>query len=161
MRRLVFLALAFALAAFWFFLPAETIRASDPRVKDGDTLILNGAAYRLDGIDAPEYRQSCTDAAGKVWTCGKEARSKLAGFAQGPLTCEVAGEDRYGRKLATCAGPQASDLGEAMVAAGFALSDGPYEKAQASARGVKRGIWAGQFQTPAEWRAANPRKDIE
>ena len=43
---------------------------------DGDTLILNGSPYRLDGVDAPETDQVCLDAAGAVWTCGIEARDQ-------------------------------------------------------------------------------------
>lgn len=139
--------------------PPETITATGPRVKDGDTLVLNGAAYRIDGIDAPEYRQLCKDSAGVDWPCGKAARSQLAAFATGQVTCVSAGEDRYGRKLATCRSTTALDIGEAMTASGFAVSNGTYEKAQDSARAAKRGIWAGTFTTPAEWREANPRKD--
>ena len=38
-------------------------------------------------------------------------------------------------------------------------STNPYETAQADARADKRGIWAGRFETPGEWRRANPRDD--
>lgn len=32
-----------------------------PRIVDGDTVVLNGKNIRLQGIDAPETRQTCTD----------------------------------------------------------------------------------------------------
>src|SRR5262245_4128766 len=51
--------------------------AAEAIVTDGDTLVLEGKAYRLDGIDAPETDQMCIDENGKLWTCGLEARVQL------------------------------------------------------------------------------------
>ncbi len=163
-RKLFFWLLLIALVLLWAFggrlAPPETITAETARVKDGDTLILNGTAYRLNGIDAPEYRQLCKDAAGKNWPCGKAARLQLATFAaSGRIVCEASGEDRYGRKLARCASATVPDPGGAMVAAGYALGPETYEKSEASTRASKRGIWQGTFATPQDWREANPRKD--
>lgn len=163
-RRLFFWALLIAAVLLWAFgsrlSPPETITAQTARVKDGDTIILNRRAYRLNGIDAPEYHQLCKDAAGKDWPCGKAARLQLATFvASGRIVCEARDEDRYGRSLAKCASATVPDLGDAMVAAGFALSPERYPKQEASARAAKRGIWQGSFATPAEWREAHPRKD--
>jgi endonuclease YncB( thermonuclease family) len=42
---------------------------------DGDTLrAANGAEYRLFGVDAPELAQTCTEANGKTWLCGRAAK---------------------------------------------------------------------------------------
>jgi len=38
-------------------------------VKDGDTLIVDGTEYRLDGIDAPEKNQICLGEKGEEWEC--------------------------------------------------------------------------------------------
>lgn len=170
LRKLFFWALLIALVLLWAFsdklFPPETIRAETARVTDGDTLTLNGTAYRLYGIDAPEYRQLCKDAAGKDWPCGKAARLQLAAStASGSIVCETRAADQYGRKVAKCASATVPDLAEAMVAAGLAISpaergEAPYDAAQSSARLEKRGIWQGMFATPADWREANPRKDV-
>lgn len=56
---------------------AEPGRAAEAIVTDGDTLVMNGAPYRLDGIDAPETNQMCLDDQGAVWGCGIEARDQL------------------------------------------------------------------------------------
>jgi len=32
-----------------------------PRIVDGDTVVVNGKNIRLQGIDAPETRQTCTN----------------------------------------------------------------------------------------------------
>jgi hypothetical protein len=37
---------------------------------DADTLTIDGTAYRLDAIDAPEIDQNCIDASG-VYPCGQ------------------------------------------------------------------------------------------
>ena len=44
--------------------------AVDVSVTDGDTLIVNGVAYRLVGIEAPQTDQTCLDDKGAPWTCG-------------------------------------------------------------------------------------------
>jgi endonuclease YncB( thermonuclease family) len=130
------------------------VMAATAKVKDGDTLILSGKAFRLYGIDAPEYRQLCLDAAGKVWPCGKAARTQLEAFVlSGSLVCQPQAEDRYGREVARCASATVPDLSEAMVTVGLAISPAtrgwrrrdqsfwaPYEDAEASARAAKRGI---------------------
>jgi hypothetical protein len=54
--------------------------AADAIVKDGDTLGLSGASFRLDGVDAPELDQVCLDEAGSAWACGIEARTSLTEF---------------------------------------------------------------------------------
>ena len=40
---------------------------------DADTLTVEGARYRLDGIDAPELDQLCLNADGEVYFCGRKA----------------------------------------------------------------------------------------
>jgi endonuclease YncB( thermonuclease family) len=133
---------------------------------DGDSIRAgNGAEYRLFGIDAPELGQSCTEANGKSWLCGRAAKAKLTTLMKGSnVTCEARATDRFGRTVAVCSAEGVGDLGEAMVRDGYAIDLGgaagnPYAEAEAEARAAKRGIWRGTFERPSDWRQANPRSD--
>jgi len=135
------------------------------RLADGDSFSLGRERYRLQGIDAPELHQQCKDGAGRAWPCGTRARSELRRIiGTNPVHCDTVSTDRYGRNIAVCqAGGR--DIAEEMVRSGFAtVSDrrgasSPYAGAQAEARSGKRGLWAGTFETPRDWRRANPRGD--
>jgi endonuclease YncB( thermonuclease family) len=140
-------------------LQAEII-SGPARVIDGDTVDMTGTRVRLLGIDAPESAQSCSRG-GQSWACGQEATITLdAIIANQPLTCTAQGTDIYGRTLATC---QAGvfDIGREMVRRGMALaaSNAPedYAAATAVAKQLSYGLWAGEFEHPEQWRAANPR----
>jgi endonuclease YncB( thermonuclease family) len=133
---------------------------------DGDTLRAgDGSKYRIFGIDAPELHQSCTEANGKSWLCGRAAKAKLTTLIKGGnVNCEARATDRFGRTVAVCSAEGVPDLGEAMVRDGYAIDLGapagnPYRDAEAEAQTAKRGIWRGTFQRPADWRQANPRSD--
>ena len=122
---------------------------------DGDTLTAaNGADYRLFGIDAPELQQSCNEANGKSWLCGRAAKAKLTTLIKGGnVTCEARATDRFGRIVAVCSAEGVPDLGEAMVRDGYAIDLGgaagnPYAAAEAEAQAAKRGIWRGTFRAP-------------
>lgn len=146
-------------------MPAESQRGPQPvRLADGDSFSLGRERYRLQGIDAPELHQECKDQSGRNWPCGTRARSELRRIiGTDPVRCRTISTDRYGRNIAVCeAGGR--DLAEEMVRAGFATvndrrGDSPYRSAQAEARSGKRGIWAGSFETPREWRRSHPRVD--
>lgn len=132
---------------------------------DGDSFRIGEHRYRLYGIDAPELRQECKDAEGEPWPCGTRARTELRRIiATHPVECRSIDTDRFGRIVATCkAGGR--DIAEELVRAGYAMASArpgvrsPYEDAQAQARIAKRGLWAGTFEMPAEWRRANPRDE--
>src|SRR5688572_9708807 len=82
---------------------------------DGDTLKLNGATYRLWGIDAPEMKQWCSD-----YPAGVQATAVLEKLLAGrPIACEAKTTDRYGRTVALCRAGD-DDLGAAMVRLGAA-----------------------------------------
>lgn len=126
-------------------------------VIDGDSLRVGGEDLRLEGIDAPEYRQSCRRGE-VVEPCGHQAREalrRLIGNAK-PV-CEVGSRDRYGRGLARCRVGDV-ELNAAMVAGGQAVSFGGYEAEEAEARRLGRGIWGTRFERPADWRNAHPRE---
>lgn len=73
-------------------------------VIDGDTIEIHGARIRLEGIDAPESRQTCmAKETGEVVRCGQKAAFFLADLlAEHTVTCTEAGKDRYRRTLAHC-----------------------------------------------------------
>jgi len=131
---------------------------------DGDTIrAANGAEYRLFGIDAPELHQTCTEANGKTWLCGRAAKAKLTTLMKGGnVNCEARATDGFGRSVAVCSAGGVPDLGEAMVRDGYAIDLGgaagnPYRDIEAEAQAAKRGIWRGSFERPSDWRQANPR----
>jgi endonuclease YncB( thermonuclease family) len=165
-RSLVALMLLTGLAlAAWVWLPVPAVTVPLVGVIDGDSLTVRqeGAALsiRLSAMDAVEYRQDCTRAAAR-WPCGKEARSALAKLAgRGPLHCELTAKDRYRRTLAACRTrpfPDGIDLGAEMVRLGWAVATSDtYMVEEAEAQAQRRGIWQGDFDRPAEWRAAQGR----
>ncbi|GBD41863.1 hypothetical protein HRbin39_01250 [bacterium HR39] len=68
---------------------------------DGDTLEVHGQRVRLWGIDAVESSQTCLDAQGRPWPCGRRAAFALADFIGGsPVACAPKDADRYGRVVA-------------------------------------------------------------
>jgi endonuclease YncB( thermonuclease family) len=143
--------------------PARTGEAftGRPRVVDGDSLELAGHRVRLFGIDAPETAQDCRDARGRTYACGREARAALADAIGGQsVSCMPVGES-YDRDVAVCT-VNGRDLSEAMVRSGHALelsrhSRGRYAAAEREARNARRGLWAGDFERPSQWRQAHPR----
>lgn len=131
---------------------AEQALDGHPTVNDGDSLTFGSVRVRLRGIDAPEYRQTCSDASGQSYACGNRSREALVGLiAGGAVTCAASETDRYGRLLAVC---RAGDieLNAAMVARGWAVAYGDYHLMEAEARGMGVGLWAGQFDRPRDWR---------
>jgi len=124
-------------------------------VIDGDTIEMHGQRIRLHGIDAPESRQLCR-LDGKSWQCGKDSANALAKkIARRPVNCEELGRDRYGRMVAKCT-VTGDKLGVWMVANGWALAYRRYSldyiDEEAEAQAARRGIWAGEFVKPWEWR---------
>lgn len=131
--------------------PAPSPLSGRAEAVDGDTLRIGPTRIRLTGLDAPELDQTCSTSAGE-WNCGGEARAFLAALVDHRMTnCAPSGRDCYGRTLARC-DVAADDLGAQIVAAGWAVIDFDYGPEQAASRAARRGIWAGDFISPAEWR---------
>jgi endonuclease YncB( thermonuclease family) len=132
----------------------RAIRSHGPfTVIDGDTLADGGKRLRLRGIDAPELGQMCVRPDGP-YDCGMVARAGLVRLVErGPLECFGPEDerDRYGRSLVVCRRGE-DDLGQQMVSLGLAVVDGDYHIAEGEARRARRGIWAGSFERPEDWR---------
>jgi endonuclease YncB( thermonuclease family) len=125
---------------------------------DGDSLLLSGWKVRLKGLDAPELAQWCVNRAGRDYACGVEAKTWLRQrLSRGAVSCRVEGRDRYDRLLAVChVGSESLNAG--LVRAGLAVAYGAFEVEEGEARNARRGLWAGQFEAPSAWRAANPSR---
>ncbi len=144
----------------WIFKPPSPL-IGRPRVLDGDSIEIGGARICLQGIDAPELDQTCIDAAGQIWPCGKAAAHEVRRHVgTRDVRCEPSGFDRYNRILATCFERGGSDVNAWIVRQGWALAYGGarnYRLEQDEAQAAKRGIWAGAFLPPEEWRRRHPR----
>ena len=156
---LVLCALGFYGYKYWTA-PPPTAIVGKAWVIDGDTVVISGTHIRLDGIDAPETDQICTDANGKPWACGRIATRELRGFIRGgDLTCDKRATDRYQRMIAVCKLPDGTDVNAWLVRQGWALATGfikTYESEQDEAEAAKRGIWTGSFTQPWKWRQEHP-----
>ncbi len=143
--------------------PTRSASGATITVRDGDTITIGTQDYRLHGIDAPEFSQTCTDGAGAAWDCGKLARTELAGLVRGhTISCEERAKDKYSRIVATCRDETGRDLARTLAERGMAVSfggfaEGPYASEEADAKLAKRGLWRGSFDPPSSWRAGHPR----
>jgi len=144
--------LAVVAVAATLFGPRYEPVSGQARASDGDSFRLGEERIRLLDIDAPEYDQTCKDASGADWPCGRTARDRMARLlASGPVSCIPQDRDRFGRLLAHCkVGDR--DLGREMVSAGLAVADGAYAPEEGEARRLRLGIWAGTFDAPRAWR---------
>jgi endonuclease YncB( thermonuclease family) len=172
-RRPLFLALiAFVCLAGFYAVgghhivrPAAAPRAplvGTPWIVDGDSIRIGRVSVRLEGIDAPEWDQTCTDPGGRTWSCGRAATRQLKEHAAGrTLRCQPKAIDRYGRTIATCFLPDGSDVNAWLVREGWAVAYGftrIYTAEEAEAKTAKRGIWSGSFIYPSEWRRQKGRR---
>ena len=135
---------------------AELNLESKPEIVDGDTIKVSGNTVRLNGIDAPEKRQQCRDSMGETYNCRIVATEALRGkIAENPVFCDQAEEDYYGRIIGTCYLGEL-DLNGWMVQQGHALAyreySDKYIPEEEEAREAMRGLWAGEFVPPWEWR---------
>ncbi|MGE3904644.1 MAG: thermonuclease family protein [Reyranellaceae bacterium] len=135
--------------------PIATDFSGQARVIDGDTIDVAGRRVRLEGIDAPESRQQCSDGE-RRYSCGANATSALYSLiAFTTVNCDDRGRDRYGRTLALCTANDV-DVGRWMVRNGHALAywrySWRYGLDETLARISSTGVWVGDFERPEDWR---------
>lgn len=124
----------------------------------GDIVRVDDRTIRLTGIEAPDRQQTCTGAGRKSWKCGEAARTALQTLVRGKrLTCTVAAKpDADGHLPGTCA-TDGRDIAAELVREGhvFAVSSliGGHGAVEAEARQAKRGLWSGEAERPADYRA--------
>lgn len=149
-----------ALLAAVHAVPVAAQSFSGPAIAiDGDTLEMGGERLRLFGIDAPESTQTC-ERGGAAWACGKDAGALLSEMIAGnSVTCTARDRDAYGRIVAICK-VGSSDLSAILAREGFAVPlpqfSTDYVDLAARAKQFGLAIWGSQFQTPADFRQANP-----
>jgi endonuclease YncB( thermonuclease family) len=167
------IAMLILLAGAWYlwgqgsYEPVAPANGQSARATDGDSFNMpvggEDIAVRIEGIDAPEYRQTCTRADGSPWPCGAEAYAALATLiTESGLSCAISAEDRFNRRIARCRTERTPDIGAAMVARGLAIANGrgdfpPYWQEQERAEDARIGLWQGRFDRPAVWRQAHRR----
>ena len=140
-----------------FIFSIDPAQAGEIQIIDGDGFKIEGRNVRLWGIDAPESEQTCKGPDGRSYPCGQEARLLLRALAMsGGVECREKETDRYGRMIARCFA-NGVDLAAEMVRQGYALdwprySGGFYAQEEAKAEENARGMWAGEFVVPWEWR---------
>ena len=155
--------LGLALAAAPIGWPAQAEIAGPPKVIDGDTIEVQGAAIRLYGIDAPELGQTCRIGT-HAYDCGKIARTALLDLTAGvSVTCKLAPPDAAGNEDSAQGGrpgrctADGYDLSEGMAYTGWALAlrqvTERYAAFEDGARAAGRGLWKGEFVAPWAWRA--------
>ena len=137
-------------------LPAQ-ILAGKLEILDGDTLRFGSERVRLEGVDALESRQHCLDSGGKRYRCGLSAREALKeAIGSRPVRCEGSQRDRYGRLIAVCFDAAGTDLNGWLVTQGWTLAYRRYSKQyvpqEETAQNTRRGVWAGHFVKPWQWR---------
>jgi endonuclease YncB( thermonuclease family) len=138
-------------------MPALADVAGRVSVTDGDTILVGDVRVRLFGIDAPEGAQTCQDPDGRQWECGAWVTAQVTARYDGAFArCEAMDTDRYNRIVARCL-VDGRDMAEALVRDGLAVAyreySWDYDLAEKAAQVAAAGIWAGQFQNPAEYRA--------
>jgi endonuclease YncB( thermonuclease family) len=131
--------------------------STEVRVIDGDTIVLDGIKIRLQGIDAPESKQTCARKIDKqVCSCGTAATEKLTSLiADQEVKCTDEGRDKYQRQLSYCYAGDVN-LNAEMVKQGYALAYTHYDIIffldELYARWHNHGIWASNFVNPSDWR---------
>lgn len=139
--------------------PEEPARIGRYDAIDGDSFRLGKREIRLHGIDAPEYRQTCTASGGTTVPCGKMARDALTRLTRnGEVRCALVEYDRYRREVSECTAGN-TNLNREMVRQGWAVAYRKHSLAYAAAEdealAAKRGIWAMRFDRPEVWRNRN------
>ncbi len=136
--------------------PPPTIEGRAEAIS-GDGLSIEGRYIRLEGADAPEFSQTCTDTAGVQHAAGRLARERLAELIQAAaVSCRLArGHVGEGVLVAACSA-NGVDLVGALVDEGLAvatssLSD--YAERAAQARHAGLGVWGMNCRTPEAWRS--------
>lgn len=161
-----------ALAAFLAFSGPAFAQPTTPEVWvtgtasviDGDSIEIDGSRIRLFGIDAPEPDQTCY-IGNLSRNCGIEATDYLSDMIYGEtVRCRVEREDHYGRLLSNCLWGK-RNVNEIMVLTGNAVAlrrhTEFYVETERKAQAARAGIWATDFTTPEEWRAAKQRQKIK
>lgn len=132
------------------------------RALTGAMIDIEGLHVKLLGIEAPYMQQTCTDKFGQGYLCGQKARDWLQNWVQNKvIKCHIISPENNGRATGVCFS-EGYDVAAVTVNAGWAVAYTkntdiyvPYEH-QAGTN--KRGLWAGTFYKPWDWKKLQSRK---
>lgn len=146
----------FALVAGATSLFTQTVEGRASAIA-GDVLRIGDTEIRLAGVEAPDLGQICARPGNRRWRCGMDARSALGRRVRGAtVSCTVSGKDDNGRALGTCLA-EGEDIAETLVRAGHVFAEAglfsKYASLEEAARTAKEGLWRGDPERPAEYRA--------
>lgn len=138
---------------------AERAAGTRAFVVDGDTLKIGRDTVRLNGVDAPELKQTCL-CSGKETPCGQTAKDELIKMiGNKTAVCRVSERDWYGRFVGECFVSEngaGTSLNKALVESGLAVvpagAPDAFFDAEAAAMKAKRGVWACRFDLPSDYR---------
>ncbi len=121
-----------------------------------DTLRVGRTLVRLAGIEAHESEQRCGRGANR-WRCSGVAETVLSRLVNSrTVSCSLSGSDGAGRALGHCTVGQTDVAGE-LVRQGYVFAErgllARYAGDEREARAAKAGLWAGEVERPAEFRA--------
>ncbi len=129
--------------------------AANIKVVDGDSLEIDGVRIRLDGIDAPEFFQTCEDINSQEYECGQESTAYLKNLiAENEVHCNCEQQpDKYQRQICECFIDNLS-LNKEMVRQGQARAyrSHKYSDDENYAEANRSGIWQGRHMRPALYR---------
>lgn len=134
------------------------------RVVTASTLYLNGLNIKMYGVDAPDISQTCANHHGAGYYCGKEARSWLQNWINNrEVSCHILGKIENGWATGSCfVDNNKYDVAAVVVNAGWAVAytknTAIYVDYERQARANNRGLWAGTFYKPWDWRKIQNRK---
>jgi endonuclease YncB( thermonuclease family)/enamine deaminase RidA (YjgF/YER057c/UK114 family) len=147
--------------------PWTTVGPSPANAISGDTLLLDGSLrVTLVGIKAMRPGQTCLDAAGAEYPCGRQATARLQALVQDhEVYCALTYANLGLCGVLEDEAPLPRDLNRQvlertlsaqMVRDGLALAEGAGHdflgELQREAQANRAGIWQGAFEPPAEWR---------
>lgn len=124
----------------------------------GEMIRLQGRLLHLSGIEAPDQLQTCQRASRQPWKCGEAALAALEKLTRSKsFRCVTqGGPDLIGRTEASCT-VDGRDVAGELVKEGHVFSSatyfGGYASLEAAARRAGSGVWAGEAERPADFRA--------
>jgi endonuclease YncB( thermonuclease family) len=123
-----------------------------------DTLRVGTATVKLTGLDAPEAEQRCGSPA-RGWRCSAAAEAALSRLVGGrTVSCKMRSSpsDEASHALGQCE-VGGKDIGAELVRQGHVFADGGflarYAAQEREARAAKAGLWSGDVERPAAYRA--------
>ena len=129
------------------------------KIIDGDTIKIGNYKIRLHGIDTPEMKQKCKNSLGVDYFCGEVAKNKLVELiSRNNIKCKIHYKDKYKRLIGTCYMDKIN-INDFLVREGWAVAyikySSIYIDSQKQAEKNIKGLWAGYFILPWEWRLKN------